>query len=357
MTKKKKKLLMYFAAWIILFLLLLVYSVISKGQISQNMAERWSSGKVKYSQISVFYPEGFDKTDSSGISMLESHIDSALTKNFKAESKDARIWNDAYSSVSSKASVQKNTDSKETATVSVTGVGGNFFDFHPLELLSGNYLYDSALRDNQAVLDEDAAWALYSSCDVTGMTFYLNGREFVVQGVVKREKGKNISMVYPKEPAVYIYYNMLSELQLDDTLNCYEVTMPSQVKGYAENLVMSYYGVDVMSQSDEDLAAAKENMVCEIVNNTERYSFVNTVKQLYLSSRSTVATRPIAYPYWENAARITENRLKTVMIFIICFSVYIIAVSAIFLIKKYRHRKWHFSSVTDKLIKRFTYRN
>ena len=321
------------------------------------MAERWSSGKVKYSQISVFYPEGADKTDSSVVSMLENHIDSSLTKNFQAESKNARLWNDAYSSVSSGASAQKDDSSKETSNVIVTGVGGHFFDFHPLELVNGNYLYDSALRKNLAVLDEDAAWALYSSLDVTGMTLLINGKEFVVQGVVKKEKGKSISMVCPKAPAVYIYYDMLSELQLDDTLNCYEITMPSQVKGFAENLVLNYYGVDVMSQSEEDLAAAKEKMICEVVNNTDRFSFETIIKKVFSGSSSSVVTRPIAYPYWENAARITENRLKTVLIIILCFSVYIFAVSAAFLIKKYRHRKWHISSVADKLIKKFTYRN
>lgn len=357
MTKKKKKLLLYISAWIIVFLLLLLYSVISKGQISQNMADRWSSGKIKYSQVSVFYPEGAEKTDSSIVPMLEKHLDSSLTKNFKPESRDARIWNDAYSSVSSCVSAQKNIYVNETANVSVTGVGGHFFDFHPLELVDGNYLYDSALRKNQAVLDEDAAWALYSSCEVTGMTFLINGSEFVVQGVVRKEKGKNVSAVYPKNPAVYICYDMLSELQLDDTLNCYEVTMPSEVKGYAENLVMNYYGVDVMSQPEEEFAEAKENMVCEIVNNTDRYSFVNIIKKLFSFRYSSVVKRPIAYPYWENAARVTENRLKVVTVFILCFSAYIIAVSAVFLIKKYKHRKWHFSSVTDKLIKRFTYRN
>ena len=54
------------------------------------------------------------------------------------------------------------------AQVKVTGVGGDYFRFHPLKLRSGSYLMETDLMKDRVLLDEELAWKLFGGMELTG---------------------------------------------------------------------------------------------------------------------------------------------------------------------------------------------
>ena len=86
-------------------------------------------------------------------------------------------------------------------------------------------------------------------------------------------------------------------------------------------------------------------------------SYISIIQNALHFTQTGVVTRPIAYPYWENAARILINKLTIIMLIVIVLAVYNLSVTIFWLIKKFRNRKWHLSNLTNKLIIRFTYKN
>lgn len=61
-------------------------------------------------------------------------------------------------------------------------MGGNFFDFHPIRLLSGNYISPDDLMKDRVLLDEDTAWLLFGGTQLEGLSFKIDGVPFVVAG-------------------------------------------------------------------------------------------------------------------------------------------------------------------------------
>lgn len=96
----------------------------------------------------------------------------------------ARLYADAYS-----GSTQLSVSGKSPGSVTVTaiGVGGDYFLFHPLQLLSGGYVSDEDYMADRVVLDAQTAFNLFGSSDVAGMEVTINGKTFPIAGVVKSE--------------------------------------------------------------------------------------------------------------------------------------------------------------------------
>ena len=97
---------------------------------------------------------------------------------------DSTLFTDAWSTF---GKVKVSNGNKRSADVTVTAVGGNYFDFHPLRLLSGNYIKADDLMKDRVLLDPDTAWLLFGGTELSGMSFSINGVPYVVAGVVERE--------------------------------------------------------------------------------------------------------------------------------------------------------------------------
>lgn len=158
------------------FLLFLILAITANrlggSQDSQNMAERWSrDGKT--AQVSCFFSVNAD-VDEDSILELEHSIDGALSDAGvvqESENPGARLWADAFSA-DGKVTVSSDRSSLEADAI---GIGGDFFLFHPLKLLSGGYFSGNDLMQDYCVIDQDAAWQLFGSNDVSGMTVYIGG--------------------------------------------------------------------------------------------------------------------------------------------------------------------------------------
>ena len=302
---------------------------------SQHEAERWQgASETKYAQLSCFIP--VDET----VSLNEiGAFREALVKKLHEAAIDVGTEDvlsvDAWSCVD-KVSV---SSALGKGDVSATAVGGEFFAFHPIKLISGSYISSSDLMQDRVLLDEDTAWLLFGGTDIQGMTFKINGVPFVVAGVIEREQdfaskkaytdGMGIFMSYDGYNAA-MNYSASAAAAADSSggtapaaagsadIQCYELVMPNPVKNFALNFVKEKFPV-------------KD---AEIISNTGRYTVSNLWKLAKAFDERAMQTKGVLYPYWENAARCIENRAA--MLLVVSAAALILPVlTALVLIVKY----------------------
>lgn len=358
--KNKRKVVTTAAAAVFLTLLAISGSGIAGSLDSQNMAERWQADELKYSQISVFYPQSRSPYDEQETEKISSFIADKLRAESYVSDGEYDIWTDAYSSVMTPAEVMVYDSytgrySQASSEINITGIGGDFFEFHQLQLVSGNYIYDSELRTDRVVLDEDAAWDIFSSVDVTGMKILINKCEFEVAGVVRHEKNSAVDKAYPENPLIYVHYAALEDAGADNALLCYESVIPNPVSGFARNTVLEYFGINTMTEQ-EDGKDSERSLPAAVTENTGRYSLMRLMSGLKKYDSMFVSDRSIAYPYWENAARIVSGQLTFMLLISVILAVYISVVIIVFLSGLYLNRKWHLKDFLENLVYKYTYK-
>lgn len=359
--KNKKKAIMFGTALAVLAGLTAGSSFMKTSLESQNMAQRWSSDGSRYAQISVFVPAGKEsRADEEAVS-LRKFIDDKLTaESYKPANDGAKVWNDSWSSVMNPVKVSTYDEFTGRTTecqsdINIIGTEGDFFEFHPLELVSGDYIYPDGLKNTGAVLDEEAAWKIFSSVDIIGMKFTAGTKEFEVAGVVRAEKNKAVKNAYPAAPVIYVHYSALSEAELDNSLSCYESVIPDPVSNYARNIILSNYGIDTMTE-DGNQAEKEENLPCIIVDNTNRYSVSRLFNKLRNFGKDQVVSKPVSFPYWENSARVNAAWLTLIFFINILLAAYILITLIIFAAKLYLNRTWHLKDYIEKLTDKYTYK-
>lgn len=317
------------------FLLFLILAIIAnhlgQTQLSQNAAYRWNKeGGV--SQVSCFFSVNAGVSQDR-ISQFEHSIDAALVDAsviLESENPSARLWVDAYSADG------QLTISSEKATVmaDAIGIGGDFFLFHPLKLLSGAYFSGNDLMQDYCIIDQDAAWQLFGSNNVAGMTVYIGGVPHIVTGVVKRDTDRLHKAAGLDDTLVYVSLQTLETLGRSNGINHYEILMPNPVTGFAYQYVKDNLG-----------SSEKE---AEVVENTSRYSLLSRLKLIPQFGCRSMNGKAIIYPYWENVARGYEDILAAVTLFEGIFFLYAAAVLLILFIRWWKHKGW---TVKGKWIK------
>lgn len=277
---------------------------------SQLAAERWQGeSEIDYAQISCFIP--VDETVT--LNEIAAFREAAMTRLHEAaldiDTGEQVLMADAWS-CTEKVSVSSALGKGE---VYATAVGGEYFAFHPIRLISGSYISASDLMQDRALLDEDTAWLLFGSTNIQGMSFKINGVPFLVAGVIEREDDFASKKAYTAGMGIFISYDAYSTLlsaesaaapASSDTANataaatsapgiqCYELILPNPVKNFALNLVKEKFPIGRG----------------EIVNNTERFTLSNLRSLLKSFDTRSMQTSGVIYPYWENASRGAEDR-------------------------------------------------
>lgn len=311
-------------------LLFLLAGRLGQGQESQRMAERWSE-KENVAQISCFFSVNAGITEDR-IKEFEHSIDAALTDASviqESENPSARLWADAYSA---DGQITIKSD-KSTLQADAVGIGGDFFLFHPMKMLSGSCFSGNDLMQDYCVIDQDAAWQLFGSNDVAGMTVYIGGVPHIVTGVVEREAGRLTKSAGLDSTLVYVSYQTLRTLGSCNGINHYEIVMPDPVTDFAYNYVSENLG-----------GTGKET---EVVANTSRYSFLSRLKLIPQFGTRSMNGKAIIYPYWENVARGYEDILALITLFELLFLLYALTLALIFFIIRWRHRS---RTVKEKLL-------
>lgn len=254
--------------------------------ITQSAAKHWrGENEMRFAQVSVFLPED-GKLEQSEIESFRRTLDQKLIDASLEAPEGASLYDDAYSGVTT-VSV---TSGKTSLSVKTVGVGGDFFLFHPMQLRAGSYLTADDYMNDRVLLDEELAWALFGSYDVAGMSIQIGERTYPVAGVVHREDDFASKRAYQDGAGMFMSYEALNAIS-ETKLSCYEIVMPDMISGFAENTVSETFPVG--------------NGV--VVENTGRYSVLNLSKILGSYGERSMNTKGVIYPYWENAARLTED--------------------------------------------------
>ena len=326
-----KKLLLSISGAISLLLfliLLLVTNHLAKAQPAQQMAERWSE-KKDVAQISCFFSANAgitrDAIEEFEHSMDQSLLEASITQ--ESENPGARLWVDAYSAA---GRITLTTD-RGSLEADAIGIGGDFFLFHPEKHLQGSYFSGNDRMQDYCVIDEDAAWQLFGSNDVAGMTVYISGVPHMIAGVIERQSGRLAEAAGLDSTLVYVSYETLELYGTNSGINHYEIVMPNPVKNFALNHVKENIG-------------AKENEI-EVLENTSRYSLLSRIKLLGAFGTRSMNGKAIIYPYWENIARGYEDIIGVLTGVMLFFLLYPIILGLVFFIRWWRHKGWTFKDV------------
>lgn len=286
--KKHKKLLITAAALLLVSILsFLVYQNIANTLNSQKAAENWrGDSEMEFAQISAFLPAdgklALEKIYEFRNEMGKKFHEAALDID-----NDNKLFNDAWSSFA-KVNVASDRGKGE---VSAIAVGGSFFDFHPIKLLSGSYLLPDDVMQDRALLDEETAWLLFGGTDLQGMTFRINGVPFVVAGVIERESDKFSKKAYTSGMGIYISYDAYLLLDEKAEISCYEVVLAQPVKDFAYNAAKNKFPIGTG----------------ELLDNSGRYDAGRLLKMVKNFGSRSMQNSAVIYPYWENAARSSED--------------------------------------------------
>lgn len=307
LTKKQLVLLVIIAVGLLVFgILTAVSAAVAGTQKTQYSAKYWDTDG-RYSMVSVFLPENSGLTQDK-VKQLEYALDQALIKEaMEASADNARLYVSAYS-VKTQASFS--SQRAKSQTCDVYGVGGDFFRFHNYELVSGSYLVEDNLMDDYVVLDEEAAWKIFGAIEVDGMTLTYNGKEYIVQGVVKAMDEYKTKAGGAESGTVF-----MSLSRIGGDADCYEVIFPNPVSEFA---------VKQIKEAFTSCGYSEDNI--RVVDNSERYGFVNSAKRLRKWTERGMSFKEIKYPYWENSAIAVENIVDLLTLFRIIFIVPPIAI-------------------------------
>jgi len=256
---------------------------------SQKAAERWKGGGERdFAQLSFFMPSD-QKLSREQIYTFRND----MAQKLKGASYNIETETGLYRDAWSLSAPVKVSAGRQSGEVQAFAVGGDFFDFHPLRLLSGSYLKPNDIMDDRVLLDRETAWLLFGAVDVSGMSFSLNGTPFVAAGVFEHEKDAFSKAAYGEGMRIYMSYDAFIRLFPDNTgISCYELVMAEPVKGFAH------------SSAEEKFPIKK----AELVDNSYRFDTDRLFRLLRAGTERSMHKGSAVYPDWENAARAAEDR-------------------------------------------------
>lgn len=278
---------------------------------SQQTAARWENEKNSYAQVSAFASPNRNLQQES-ITLIRSSLMEALSNDSLNESTgDARIWIDAYSG---ECTVEVRKDNN-TLSVTAVGVGGDFFQFHPIPLLSGGYISSEDLNQDRIVVDENFAWAMFGSNDIVGMQVWMGNNIYTIAGVVAVDEDSLYRTAYGESNRIYMSYDMLKQQQENLMITCYEAVLPNPISNYAYYALRKACG---MEDEEEDSIQKTENPLnfdtIEVVENSNRFDWMELITDFKYRKYGVMRTNSVGYPFWENLARVEETHQQTIMV-------------------------------------------
>lgn len=355
-----------------------ISSQIADSLYDQNEGERWSQER-RMAQVSAFFTQD-QKIEPNEIKRLEyqlkkSMIDAGIsalekdeegstivdTVNVGGESNGNREGNNETdlsgifaSCYSAQGITTISFENKTAENITTIGVDGDFFLFHPLELVNGGYFGADDLMKDMIVIDEELAWELFGSSDVAGQCVTVGGINHYIAGVVRRQDGRineaaglSNSIVYMSYDSLCKYGSILSgrndtvEISEDGVtaasggINCYEAVIPNPVDGMAAKLLKESSGM--------------EDRYISVVDNSNRFSGFSLLDVIRNVGIRSMWDKPVFYPYWENVARAWEDILaRLFFIRIVCVTVAAL-IFATLVVLSYKNKTWTVSGIISSI--------
>lgn len=309
----------------------------------QEAAERWETEEKPYAMASVFLTEE-QAIPQERMGEIYLSVENALTAGGVGSESHPWFYAASYAQT---ATLQNGTVSCE---VELTAVAGEFFRIHPMTLLNGWYMAQEDLMHDRIVLDRQTAWNLFYSMNVAGQYLTVNGVQYQVAAVVDYEPGEYNELAAKGTCRAWVFSDSPA---LTDTqpaaptegeagaatasqpgYTCLEVVLPQPVKGFAL----------------ATLKNALKNIIPEdtaFTDNSGRFSLESRWSILKQLTTRGISQEAIAYPCWENAARLTENHLALRLVPEVLLGA-IPAVSLMVLLLWLNHRRtWGLGSIRE----------
>lgn len=283
---------------------LILKSVVNAGAnkyYDQTMASRWDE-KNRYAHISLFIKDS-EGVNADTIAELEYNIKKQLDlNNVENENENGRLYIDCYTA---KSTITLESP-KRTLNVKCMAVGGDFFEFHPIKMLSGRYFSGSDLMHDGIILDEETAWDLFGSYDIEDKQVYLGDRALYVRGVYDRKQDAIVDYARGNEPEIFVPYELISSEEYSPAIMCIELCLPNPVENFASKIVTDVVKID--------------NNSFEMVENSTRFDVDKLWKLNKDKKYRSMQNRDIIFPYWEKVARYQEEVLAPKAVaMVVCF--------------------------------------
>lgn len=347
-------------------------------QYDQHAAQRWAGDADKpYRQVSVI-GRGQLQGDGSAALFLDSkssmnintiieirqNLDDLVSaeKGNKGgpvfdgnDTEGARVWVDAYYSVA-RATFRTVIDEsgRTTATeAEVVGIAGNYYLFHPRQILSGSFLSEERIDPQSVVLNEQLAWLLFQSNEICDMKVEIGSKEYTIVGVIREPDGKADRAAGLSLPRAYVYFDELADMNQpqdeggempeyfgdapmmatisganaseDLAILCYEAVLPDPIKNIAFNDLKSSLSTYVPNE---------ENFY--FVNHTDRFGLIRLFENRLPIEKEASIRSQFSLPPSELSAQITEQQLVVwwSVLFVSSFFMVISLVASFLILKK-----------------------
>lgn len=315
---------------ILAFVLLLIGVGVSSGIDEQHFCKRWGEEK-EYAQVSAFFSEMADFDGDKSKELIYKVSEKLKQDSIGDVKTNERLWLYCYSA-NGKVSV---TSANGSTKVKAVGIGGDFFLFHPMDMLTGTSFDGDASLKDLVVIDENTAWVLFGSNDVVGQAIEIGGVRHIITGVVKMPEDRMNKLAGNAEPTIFMSYDSLAINGEISYVNAFEAAMPNPITSYA---------VDVI----KGVVPADETRY-EVVENSGRYHWTKLIKNVKNFGIKGMNGKGIIYPYWESIARAYEDYLTPVAVFAVLFFLYPAVIIFLLLIRLWKKRTIHRENVKDFL--------
>jgi len=256
---------------------------------TQKLAERWSK-EDEFAQFACYFTEDASFREEQILAVEGNLVTNLEAASITSEKNNGgRNWIDAYST-EGQLTISSN---RSTMQVRAFGVGGDFFLFHPLILLDGNYFDATDENEDGIIIDEMVAWQLFGSNHVAGMEVEIDNIIYPIRGVVRSDKGLFSEVVKEDAATIYVSYGILGGKEESLPIDCYEVLVASPVKNFAKDAVTGALDMDAESY--------------ELVECSARFDLEHRFEVIKNFGVRSMTTKNIVFPYWENRARGYED--------------------------------------------------
>ena len=292
---KKIKYCTILISFVVLFLFLALGSFIKNMLPDLNTYKKWDLDGG-YVQMSVYLPVGFMQDTMSYDGMMYQMQENLKKEGVEAKNQKSRVMIGAYSGY---GQVSMQTD-MTTLDVNAIGVGGDFFYFHPIELIDGTYLASDYLMQDYVLLDKETAWKLFGAINVTGMTVMIGDIPFLVAGVYEPTDVLLSKEAGIQESMVFMFYDSLEEYGNVSGIQWLDFIIPNPVKDFADK-ILKENGIVSLEQA-------------VVIDNSTRFQAFSLYKLIPDYFGRVMSKTGIVYPYWENVARGYENILVAFLV-------------------------------------------
>ena len=297
---------------------------------SQHAAERWAADNRQMAQISAFLPEHHGLSQPALNRVLSTIRRNLTDEGFAPDDGD---WAFAYSA----DTVLRVHAEGNSSMAHVSGVGGNFFLFHNVLLISGAYFSGDAINRDLVMLEESLAWHLFGAIDVAGFELQIDGKPFIVSGVFRPAGDFANRAAHGEFPRMFMLYDAMLTQMPGAPITAIQFVLPNPIRNMAE---------DMVGEALESEGVPEDEYL--LINNSTRFSFSARWRIIWQFGQRSMYQMGLSLPDWENAARMAEDFAALYLFLSLFFSLWPILYALWIIRLLWKHKSWSARTVWQK---------